>query len=79
MERWLVIDDTLSGQRPGVPVFPAAPGLGNQVRNSALRLAELGYVALGCDLYGGGRFFTDIEPPLDLLNNLRGRLSGVRD
>jgi dienelactone hydrolase len=79
MAGWLAYDEACPGPRPGVLVFPAAPGLGSQVRNAALRLAELGYVALGCDLYGGGRFFDGIEPPIDLLSDLRARLSGVRD
>jgi dienelactone hydrolase len=56
-----------SGTRPGVLVYPAAPGLGTQVKNSAEALAALGYTALGCDFYGQGRFFEDIDEATDIL------------
>jgi dienelactone hydrolase len=56
-----------AGPRPGVLVYPAAPGLGTQVKNSAEALAELGYAALGCDFYGHGRFFDDIDEATAIL------------
>jgi dienelactone hydrolase len=78
MSGWLAQDDRRTDQRPAVLVFPAAPGLGMQVREAAERLAALGYVALGCDLYGGGRFFDDVDEALMLLTPLRTRADGVR-
>lgn len=66
------------GRRPGVLVYPAAPGLGVQVKESAEALARLGYVAMGCDLYGEGRFFDDIDQAMGLLGPLRARPDGIR-
>jgi len=78
MTGWLAQDDGRTDRRAGVLVFPAAPGLGTQVRDAAERLAGLGYVALGCDLYGGGRFFDDVDEALVLLAPLRTHAEGVR-
>ena len=46
-----------SGVRPAVLVVHEAPGLGEHPRMRADMLAELGYVALAADLYGGGELF----------------------
>jgi len=78
MTGWLARDEERSHRGPAVLIFPAAPGLGPQVRNAAERLAALGYVALGCDLYGGARFFDDVDEALVLLNPLRRRADGIR-
>ena len=48
-----------AGPHPAILVMPNAHGLGDQVREVACRLAELGYVALATDMYGGGVFHTD--------------------
>jgi dienelactone hydrolase len=45
------------GPHPAVLVMHNAHGLGAQVRERALRLAEAGYVALASDMYGDGRYF----------------------
>jgi len=55
----LVWDETLSGRRPGVLVFPEAFGLNDHARERAGRLAQLGYVALAADTHGGGVVYTD--------------------
>ncbi|WP_162806796.1 dienelactone hydrolase family protein [Sphingosinicella terrae] len=43
-----------STRRPGILVAHEAPGLGEHPKMRARMLAELGYVALAADLYGGG-------------------------
>ena len=48
-------DGIASGQRPGVLVFPEGLGLNDHARSRAKQLAEMGYVALACDLHGEGR------------------------
>ena len=48
-----------SGPRPAVMVMHDAHGLGNQVRDTARRLAQLGYIALATDMYGGGVLHAD--------------------
>lgn len=50
----LYFDPAISGRRPGVLVFPEAFGLGEHACSRAERLAQLGYVALACDLHGNG-------------------------
>jgi dienelactone hydrolase len=47
---------TTPGPHPAVMVMHNAHGLGPQVRASARRLAQDGYLALATDMYGGGIF-----------------------
>lgn len=47
------------GPHPAVMVIHNAFGLGEQVRETALRLAGEGFVALACDMYGGGFYSED--------------------
>src|ERR1700751_2030876 len=44
-----------SGRRPGVVIVHEAPGLNDHPKRRARMIAELGYVALAVDMYGGGR------------------------
>lgn len=46
-------------QAPGVLVFPTAFGLGQQMKDTARRLAALGFVALAVDMFGGARYTED--------------------
>src|SRR5689334_12619485 len=58
----LAWDETASTPRPGVLVFPEAFGLGPHAKSRAERLAaELGYVALACDLHGEQRIVSDLD------------------
>jgi dienelactone hydrolase len=68
----------------GVLVFPEAFGLGEHAISKAQRLAELGYVALACDLHGDGRLVDDLQQAIDLLqpmladpNKTRARAGGA--
>jgi dienelactone hydrolase len=45
-------DDKLTGPRPGVLVHPEGYGVSDHTYGMARRHAELGYVALACDLWG---------------------------
>jgi dienelactone hydrolase len=47
------------GRRPGVIIFPEAPGIGAHVIRRALALARLNYVALAADPHGEGAAFAD--------------------
>ena len=58
------------GRRPGVLVFPEAFGLSEHARNRARRLAELGFVALACDLHGDASLFQDLPQVLGLIGPL---------
>ncbi|HET8710945.1 MAG TPA: dienelactone hydrolase family protein, partial [Spongiibacteraceae bacterium] len=53
-------DDSHSGKRPGIVVFPEAFGLGEHARQCAEQLAQLGYIALAADPHGEGKIFTDM-------------------
>ena len=44
-----------SDKRPGILIVHEAPGLDDHPKRRAPMLAELGYVALAADLYGGGK------------------------
>ena len=59
-----------TGRRPSVLVFPEAFGLGDHARSRARRLAELGYVALACDLHGDAAQFTDLNQVMGMLGPL---------
>lgn len=47
-------DDTRDDKRPGILVVHGGAGLDDHARGRAQRLAELGFVALACDMYGDG-------------------------
>ncbi len=49
---FLASDQSSGAPRPGVLVFHENTGLTDHERERASRLAELGYVALACDLFG---------------------------
>lgn len=52
---YLVYDDSIQGQRPGVLVVHEWWGHNDYARKRADMLAELGYVALAVDMYGEGQ------------------------
>ncbi|WP_208728249.1 dienelactone hydrolase family protein [Oceanidesulfovibrio indonesiensis] len=54
LEGVLVYDDAVSGPRPGVVIFHAWYGPGEHEKETAVRLAELGYAAFVADVYGTG-------------------------
>jgi dienelactone hydrolase len=49
---FLAWDDSRQEQRPGILVFHENTGLTGHEKERAARLAELGYVALACDMFG---------------------------
>jgi dienelactone hydrolase len=49
-----VWDDTINRRRPGAMVVHGGAGLDDHAKGRARRLAELGYVAFACDMYGHG-------------------------
>lgn len=58
------------GRRPGVLVFPEAFGLSDHARSRAQRLAEMGYLALACDLHGEARLEGDLNTAIGLIGAL---------
>jgi len=55
MKGYLAYDKNMKGKRPGVLVVPEWWGLSGYERMRARMLADLGYVALAVDMYGGDR------------------------
>ena len=55
MESVLYFDETKTGKRPAVLLFPEGFGLSPHAKEKAQRLAKLGYVVLASDLYGEGK------------------------
>ena len=51
----IAYDDAMKGKRPGVLVVHEWWGLDDYTRIRAQQLAELGYVAFACDMYGDGK------------------------
>ncbi|MCU1459616.1 MAG: dienelactone hydrolase [Actinomycetia bacterium] len=51
----LAVDDSKAGKRPAVLIAHDAGGIDELAKRSAVRLAELGYVALALDYYGEGK------------------------
>ena len=49
-------DTAWTAPRPGVLVFPEGFGISDHTLTAAARVAELGYAAMACDLYGNGYF-----------------------
>lgn len=55
LKGFLAYDDAAQGKRPAVLVVHEWWGHNEHARNSARKLAELGYVALAVDMYGDGK------------------------
>ena len=51
----LAVDDDTPGRRPAVLIAHDAAGLGDHPKDTARRLAELGYVAFALDYHGDGQ------------------------
>ena len=49
---YLAWDDSLSGSRPGVLVFPEWWGLNDYIKERTEQITELGYLSLAVDMYG---------------------------
>ena len=60
-----------AGPRPGIVIFHEAPGLNEHVKRRATMLAELGFIALGADMYGGSTVAKDGDEAMRLMGTLR--------
>jgi dienelactone hydrolase len=74
LEGMIAYDDASTAKRPGVLVVHEWWGLNDHAKNSAKKLAELGYVAFAADMYGKG--ITTDDPAA--AGNLSGALKGDR-
>jgi len=78
MRSHLFHDPARTDKRPGVLVFPEAFGLGEHAISRARRLAELGYVALACDLHGEGVVHDSLPDVIALITPMREDPTGTR-
>jgi dienelactone hydrolase len=75
---YLAFDETRAGERPGVLLIHEAGGLGVHVLERTKMLAELGYVALAADLYGGRKRVEAMEETRTLMDGLRENVATHR-
>jgi len=54
LKGFVVYDESLLGKRPAILVVHEWWGLNEYLKNRARQLAELGYIAMAVDIYGGG-------------------------
>jgi len=78
MQASLYFEAGVSGQRPGILVFPEAFGLGEHAKSRARKLAGLGYIALACDLHGESKVFDDLGAVMPLIGALREAPARIR-
>jgi dienelactone hydrolase len=71
-------DATTTSPRPGVLVVHEGGGINDHPKWRAGLLAELGYVALACDLYGNGEFLTDPQRRAERMAELHGDPAKLR-
>ena len=72
LECYLAYDDKSKAKRPGVLVIQEWWGLNDYMRRRARMLAELGYVALAVDMYGGGEVADNPDDAGRLMNGILG-------
>ena len=67
-----------AGARAGVLVFPEAFGIGEHAYVQAQKLADLGYVALACDLHGEAKTLNSLEEVMGVLGELSQNREKIR-
>lgn len=72
-------DDSIEGPRPGVLVVHQWMGLSDYERRRCELLAELGYVAFACDIYGAGQRPTGFDDAPDYAGKYRSDLPLFRE
>jgi len=73
---YLAYDDEIAGRRPGVMIVHEWWGLNDYIVRRAHMIAELGYVALAVDMYGGGRIADNPEEAGKLMNGVLNDMDG---
>lgn len=78
LEGFLAWDDAKTGRRPGVLVVHEWWGLNDYARDRARQLAEMGYVAFACDMYGKGKLTDKPAEAREMATAVRSDVSGWR-
>jgi dienelactone hydrolase len=56
---FIAYDDNIKGKRPAILVVPEWWGVNDYTKMRARKLAELGYIAMATDVFGGGKVATN--------------------
>jgi dienelactone hydrolase len=72
MNGYIAYDDSDQRVRPGVLIVHEWWGHNEHARNSAKKLAEMGYVALAVDMYGDGRVADHPEDAMEFAGSVMG-------
>ena len=75
----LTFDKDVDKKRPGILVFPEWWGLNEYIQKRTKFLAELGYVAFGVDVYGGGEKTNSPDEAASLMKSVIGDKNTVMD
>jgi dienelactone hydrolase len=78
MRGYYAYDQHKAGPRPGVLVVHEAWGLGDHSKQTADRLAGLGFAALAVDMVGGGKHFEDNQEGLQFTRSMRADVPALR-
>ena len=78
LEGMIAYDDASTEKRPGVLVVHEWWGLNDHAKNSAKKLAEMGYVAFAADMYGKGVLTDDPAVAGELSGALKGDRPALR-
>jgi dienelactone hydrolase len=78
LKGFVAFDDCRVGKRPGILVNPEAFGLGPHAKSRAERLAQLGYVALAADPFGGGAIAKDPDEAMKLSTSFLSDVAKLR-
>lgn len=78
MESVLYFDETKTGKRPAVLLFPEGFGLSPHAKEKAQRLAQLGYVVLASDLFGEGKMVDTVDEVMAFVADLTSDSRKIR-
>ena len=78
LESVLYFDETKTGKRPAVLLFPEGFGLSPHAKEKARRLAELGYVVLASDLYGESKTVSTLDEVMAFVGALTSDSHKIR-
>jgi dienelactone hydrolase len=78
MNGFIAYNENTEGKRPGILVVHEWWGHDEHARNSARKLAEMGYVALAVDMYGDGKQATHPEDAMKFSSNVMGNFETAK-
>jgi dienelactone hydrolase len=78
LESVLYFDESRTGKRPAVLLFPEGFGLSPHAKEKARRLAELGYVVLASDLYGESKTVSTLDEVMAFVGALTSDSHKIR-